>query len=99
MDPQLEEARLAQRYTREDQTLVIYMGLVGLPQIMGRLLENGCSADHPVAVIENATLAHQRVVVGTVGHISDLVAEAEVSGPSIVIVGQVVKYARNLTGS
>jgi siroheme synthase len=66
------------------------MGLVGLAQIMQKLIEHGCRADRPVALVEHATLPEQKVVSGTVGTIAELATEAGVDGPSVVIVGDVV---------
>lgn len=83
--------------TRADQTLVIYMGLVGLNQICQNLLAHGCEAERPVAVIENATYAHQRSVRATLSTIAEAVEAAELDGPSIVIVGDVVNLAPDVT--
>ncbi len=79
---------------RDDQTLVIYMGLVGLPQIMSRLMEAGCDTGHPVAVVENATQPEQQVLRTTVARAAHDVEEAGITGPSVVIVGNVVTLAR-----
>ncbi|MEM7099799.1 MAG: siroheme synthase CysG [Pseudomonadota bacterium] len=82
--------------TSTDQTLVIYMGLVGLEQICKNLLAHGCEPERPVAVIENATYSVQRVVTGDLQSIYEKVSQAQVAGPSIVIVGEVVKLATGL---
>ncbi len=79
---------------RTDQTLVIYMGLVGLRQIMQQLLNHGGEAQRPVAIVENATYSDQRVVLGTVENIADRVDAARVQGPSVAIVGAVVSLAQ-----
>ncbi len=77
-------------FAKAGQTLVIYMGLVGLAEIMQALLDHGCEASRPVALIENATFPHQRVLVGTVADISAIASEADISGPTVVIIGDVV---------
>ena len=46
-------------------TIVFLMGLRGLPRITAELLRHGARADTPAAVIANATLPDQRLVVGT----------------------------------
>ncbi|NKB97809.1 MAG: uroporphyrinogen-III C-methyltransferase [Pseudomonadales bacterium] len=81
-------------FARPFQTLVIYMGLVGLPTICARLIEHGAPANRPVAVIENATRTNQRVLDGTLETIADQVENAEISGPSILIIGEVVGLRR-----
>lgn len=77
-------------FAKEGQTLVIYMGLVGLPVIRERLIEHGAPKSRPVAVIEYATLPEQRVIAGTLETIAAQVAKADVNGPSVLIIGEVV---------
>ncbi|XOV81794.1 MAG: siroheme synthase CysG [bacterium] len=79
---------------RRDQTLVIYMGLVGLPLILEKLMEHGCEHNRPAALVENATLPDQRVIMGTVATLADAAHEAQISGPSVVIIGDVVAKRR-----
>ncbi|MEM9622373.1 MAG: siroheme synthase CysG [Pseudomonadota bacterium] len=84
---------------RDSQTLVIYMGLVGLREIMASLLAHGGAPDRPVAIVENATYPHQRVIRGTVADIADRVDAANVQGPSVAIVGEVVALAQPVLGA
>ncbi|HEX7034613.1 MAG TPA: siroheme synthase CysG [Pseudomonadales bacterium] len=79
---------------RPDQTLVIYMGLPGLEEILSRLVEHGLPPDTPAALVEKATLPEQRVLVGTVSDLSERVQRAGVRGPTTAIVGRVVAYRR-----
>lgn len=72
------------------QTLVFYMGLVGLPVICEELVRHGRSADTPAALIQQGTTEHQRVFTGTLANLPKLVAEHEVHAPTLVIVGEVV---------
>jgi uroporphyrin-III C-methyltransferase/precorrin-2 dehydrogenase/sirohydrochlorin ferrochelatase len=44
----------------------------------------------PAAIIDNATRPNQRVVVGTLGTLAARARAAELTGPSIIIVGTVV---------
>ncbi|MFJ3259962.1 siroheme synthase CysG [Pseudomonas sp. NPDC086581] len=78
------------------QTLVFYMGLVGLPVICGQLVRHGRSADTPAALIQQGTTLHQRVFTGTLGNLPGLVAEHEVHAPTLVIVGEVVQLREKL---
>ena len=75
---------------RTDQTLVIYMGLVGLEEILQQMIDHGSPPERPAALVENATLPTQRVIVGTVGTLVALSREAGIDGPSVAIVGDVV---------
>jgi uroporphyrin-III C-methyltransferase / precorrin-2 dehydrogenase / sirohydrochlorin ferrochelatase len=72
------------------QTLVFYMGLVGLPVICDELIKHGRSADTPAALIQQGTTSNQRVFTGTLANLPQLVAEHEVHAPTLVIVGEVV---------
>ncbi len=72
------------------QTLVFYMGLVGLPSICEQLVRHGRSSDTPAALIQQGTTQNQRVFTGTLGNLPQLVAEHEVHAPTLVIVGEVV---------
>ena len=72
------------------QTLVFYMGLVGLPQICQALIDHGRSADTPAALVQQGTTQNQRVFSGTLANLPQLVAEHEVHAPTLVIVGEVV---------
>jgi uroporphyrin-III C-methyltransferase / precorrin-2 dehydrogenase / sirohydrochlorin ferrochelatase len=81
---------------KEDQTLVIYMGLITLPVICDQLYLHGMSADMPVGIVEQGTLPQQRVVTGTLKDIAAKVEAANVKAPAIIIIGQVVKLHREL---
>ncbi|MBT1688546.1 uroporphyrinogen-III C-methyltransferase [Dawidia soli] len=76
-------------------TVVILMGLGRLPEIMKQFEAQGKGAV-PVAVIQNGTLPEQQSVIGTVTSIAARAAEAGIGAPAIIIVGEVVRYARAL---
>ncbi|MCJ1884062.1 siroheme synthase CysG [Pseudomonas sp. LA21] len=78
------------------QTLVFYMGLVGLPVICEQLVRHGRSADTPAALVQQGTTVHQRVFTGTLANLPELVAEHEVHAPTLVIVGEVVQLRDKL---
>ena len=81
---------------RPGQTVVIYMGLTALAALCERLIEAGLPEDWPAAVVENGTRASQRVVTGTLSTLADAVHAGGVHGPSLVIVGEVVRLRRSL---
>ncbi|MBT8765026.1 siroheme synthase CysG [Metapseudomonas boanensis] len=76
--------------TAPGQTLVFYMGLVGLPMICEQLVKHGRSVDTPAALVQQGTTSKQRVFTGTLANLPKLVAEHEVHAPTLVIVGEVV---------
>lgn len=72
------------------QTVVFYMGLIGLPIIVERLLEHGLPTSHPIALVEKGTLPEQRVVCGTLADIVTKVQASGIGGPTLIIMGEVV---------
>lgn len=73
-----------------NQTLVFYMGLVGLAGICEQLIAHGRAPATPAALIQQGTTQNQRVFTGTLASLPQLVAEHEVHAPTLVIVGEVV---------
>jgi uroporphyrinogen III methyltransferase/synthase len=76
--------------------LAFYMGVKSLPRICGKLIEHGMSATMSVAVIQWGTMPSQRTIVGTLENIAARAAEAKLSPPAMIIVGQVVSLRETL---
>jgi uroporphyrin-III C-methyltransferase len=76
-------------------TVVILMGLGKIQEIMELFSHHGKN-DTPVAVIQNGTLPNQKNIIGNVSTIAGLSAHAHVGSPAIIIVGEVVNYAKPL---
>jgi uroporphyrin-III C-methyltransferase/precorrin-2 dehydrogenase/sirohydrochlorin ferrochelatase len=75
-------------------TVVFYMGVAQLPRIVSKLIAAGAPADHPVAIVERATLAEQRIVRATLCSIESVANAARVVSPALLIVGRVAALAR-----
>jgi len=73
----------------KDRTLVIFMGLATAPQIAEKLMGDGLAPETPVAVIENATRSQMRVLRGPLAGLPDLVQEARVRSPALIVIGAV----------
>lgn len=82
--------------TRPNQTVVIYMGLVGLAQICEKLIAHGLPATMPVAVVQQGTTQKQRVVVADLATLAVKVEEAGLKPPCLTIVGEVVSLRAKL---
>ncbi|WP_426417713.1 siroheme synthase CysG [Aestuariirhabdus sp. LZHN29] len=78
------------------QTVVFYMGLIGLPTICRKLIEHGRGPDTPIALIQQGTTRNQRVFTGTLATIADIIARQEVKAPTLIIVGEVVSLREKL---
>ena len=75
---------------RPRQTIVVYMGLPGLPLLCRELVLHGLSARTRAAVVQQGTMASQRVVTGTLASLPRLVEKAKLHAPTLIIVGGVV---------
>lgn len=81
---------------RQDQTIVIYMGLKGLPLLCEALIKHGLKADTPAAIVQHGTLPTQRVITGTLTTLPSLAESAQLKPPTLIIVGNVVKLREKL---
>lgn len=75
---------------RRRQTVVIYMGLSGLPVLCEKLMEHGLPPDWPAAIVQRGTQPGQRTVTGTLATLPALAAAAQLRAPTLIIVGTVV---------
>ena len=71
-------------------TIVIFMGLGQLRHITRKMIGAGLSKKTDIAVIENATLKKQRVIIGNLGDIEKKVKQKKIQSPAIIIIGKVV---------
>ena len=74
---------------RSTATVVILMGMTHLQKIAG-LFQQFRSLEEPVALIQQATTAHQRIVIGTAGDIVQRGIDSNVSSPAVIVIGKVV---------
>ncbi len=79
----------------QNQTLIIYMGLVGLEIICKSLIENGSEPDLPLAIIQEGTTEKQRVFVGSLQNPPD---KTQIDGkkPTLIVIGNVVNLRNQL---
>ncbi len=78
------------------QTLVVYMGLLGLEVLCRELVAHGLPASLPAALVQQGTTPQQRVLEGTLATLPGIVAASEVRAPTLVIVGEVVRLRERL---
>ena len=82
--------------TRPRQTVVVYMGLLGLAALCDGMVAHGMSGDTPAAVIQQGTTREQRVVTGTLSTLAQAVTDAMLTPPTLMIVGDVVRLRQKL---
>ena len=78
------------------QTLVFYMGLMGLGRICQELASHGRAPDTPIALIQQGTTDRQKVFTGTLATIVKIIEGQRIKAPTLIIVGSVVSLHQRL---
>jgi len=71
-------------------TAVFYMGVARLEHIVTKLLEHGAPGSRPAAIVAQGTTPNQRVIAATLATIQRATADAGLTAPALLIVGDVV---------
>ncbi|MES2000162.1 MAG: uroporphyrinogen-III C-methyltransferase [Pseudomonadota bacterium] len=74
-------------------TLVVYMGVKNLPEIVTQLLAAGLPASTPAAAIQSGTLGAQREVKATLVTLQAAMHAADIGSPAILVIGAVASLA------
>lgn len=77
-------------------TIVILMGIGNLANLVDQLIRSGRPSSTPVAVITQGTTPHQRCVTGNLQNIAEKVRSEGLKPPSVVVVGEVVRFRESL---
>jgi len=72
------------------QTIVFYMGLVGIDVLCRELAAHGLPATTPAALVQQGTTPQQRVLTGTLESLPAIVHDSGVKAPTLIIIGEVV---------
>ena len=78
-------------------TVVILMGMHKLDEIISIYQENR-NDNLPIAIIQNGTTPQEKIGVGTIDTIQEVVIENKLSSPAIIVIGEVVKESNKLKG-
>jgi len=77
--------------SKKTETLVYFMAASRLKEIAGDLLKKGLGGATPAAIIRNAGMATERIIISSVGKLT----RTRINSPIILIVGKVVgQYQR-----
>ena len=74
-----------------NHTNVFYMGLTGISVISEQLIAHGLPANTSAALVEQGTTRNQRVHIGTLESLPQLVKDSGVRAPTLTIIGNVVE--------
>jgi len=77
-------------------TVVILMGRDRIGEVSVELIRQGRNPETPVAVVENGTLESERTIFGKLSNIADILKKSDVKGPVLIIVGDIVNFAKEL---
>jgi uroporphyrin-III C-methyltransferase/precorrin-2 dehydrogenase/sirohydrochlorin ferrochelatase len=82
---------------RSSGTLVLLMAVERIGAVTAELLRHGRNPDTPVSVIADGTLPTQRTISSTLEQVENLVLKEGIRPPAIVVVGDVVSVAIEIT--
>ncbi len=80
------------------ETIVIYMGVHNLPNIIENLSQSGLPVETPIALVRWGTRPDQAELVGTLATIVDQVEATGFEAPAIAVIGAVVQLKEKLEG-
>ncbi len=80
---------------KSSATVVILMGMGKLNQIVDLFKQEG-KQDLPVAIIQEGTTSREKIGIGTVETIEEIVAKQALRNPAIIVLGEVVKHREQL---
>ena len=84
------------RLTNPSETVVVYMGVAQAERLCAQLIAHGRAPDTPAAVVQQATLPQQRVLIATLSTLPELAHNAGIKPPALIIIGNVVSLADKL---
>jgi uroporphyrinogen III methyltransferase/synthase len=93
-DPKKKGSLLEWNSLAKINTLVFYMSVDKLGEIVSKLLRAGRDENTPVAVIQDISLITHRIITGTLNDIARKKELAKIQPPAIVIIGEVVKLEK-----
>lgn len=80
---------------KSSATIVVLMGMGKLSEIIECFKAEGKN-ELPVAIIQNGTTPEEKIGVGTVDTIEEVVAKNNLSNPAIIVLGSVVNHRQQL---
>lgn len=80
---------------KSNATVVVLMGMGKLPEIV-KLFKQENKNNLPIAIIQDGTTSREKVGIGTVDTILEIVQKNELSNPAIIVLGEVVKHRQDL---
>ncbi len=80
---------------KSNATVVILMGMSKLPTVVELYKKEG-KANIPIAIIQNGTHANEKIGIGTISSIENVVEQEKLKNPAIIIIGEVVRHREQI---
>lgn len=74
-----------------NQTVVVYMGLLGAKMLCKQLIKHGKPPNTPIALVQQATTVNQKVFIGSLESMPKIIDENTIKPPTLIIIGEVVQ--------
>ncbi len=79
------------------QTIAVYMGVVGVEVLCRELIERGVSETMPTALVQQGTTQKQKVYVGNLTSLPEILKQHDIQPPTMIIIGEVVNCHEKLS--
>jgi len=79
-----------------DSTLVFYMGVKNISEIVSGLIKNGKSSSTPLAIVQNGTMVSQQIFISTLENVEKELEGIALKTPAVIIIGEVVNHHQRL---
>lgn len=80
--------------TQSSATVIILMGMANLLHFVEIYKQMGLGS-MPIAIIQSGTLPEERIVLGRIDNIHNLVKQEGIKNPAVIVIGKVVELHRN----
>lgn len=80
---------------KSNVTIVVLMGMSKLEKIVNAFIKQG-KTEIPVAIIENGTKSIERLAIGNISTILEIINQKGLSNPSMIVIGETVKQSEVL---
>lgn len=77
-------------------TLVVYMGLANIGQIVRKLMAHGLPAETPALAVNNGTTPRERRILTSLSELPERAGEAAFDGPVLFIIGKVAALSESV---
>lgn len=78
-------------------TIVLFMAVSNLPQIVQQLLKHGKNPSTAAAIVQQAYWPEEKIVVGELSNLPQMAVAAGIKPPATIVIGEVVKLQQHLT--